>query len=181
MFDLYRYVKNFRKNTSGYTTIELLIAMQLAFLVISLAYTSYEFSQQFFKKWEQKSQLESHLAVCSKTLSTSLWQINQIISADQKSLLAIKTTGDTLRIQFAEEIYINYHLLTLTPFILRDSRIDYLLETPQDRGFILSWSNFDPDHFSNLKAIHLTIVLNFQEREYTLRIVSRLLHCEPVI
>ncbi len=181
MFDFHHRIKKFQKNNSGYTTIELLIAMQLSFLVISLAYTSYEFSQQFFKKWQQKSQLESQVAICSKTLSTSLWQINQVISSDLKNLCAIKTSGDTLRITFTEDIYINKNRLHLEPFTLVEGRIEYLVETPENDRFISARSEFYPDTQAHLKAIQITLLLNFQNQKYSLQIVSRVMNGESAI
>lgn len=181
MIDLFQCLKNFRESHSGYTTVELLIAMQLSFLVIGLAYTSYEFSQHFFKKWRQKSQLESHLAVCSKTLSTSLWQINQVIYSDRKNLWATKTTGDTLQINLTEVIYINKNHLHLEPFTLVEGQIEYLVETPENEGFISAQSEFHSGTFTHLKAIQITLLLNFQDQEYSLQIVSRVTNCESAI
>lgn len=93
----------------------------------------------------------------------------------------MKTKDDILRIKLTEGIYINKNSLHLEPFTLVESRIEYLVETPENDRFISTRSEFYPATLAHLKAIQITLLLNFQNQEYSLQIVSRVMNCETAI
>ena len=174
-------IKNFWHKNSGYTTIELLIAMQLTFMVIGLAYSSYLFSRNVLKKWQQKIRIESELAILSKTLSQRLWQIKQILQANATHILALEVSGDSMQLCLEDHLYINKDSMVISPLKFRRGKLSYFLLSGISGEIIQETGPIDLKDTSSIMAVQLELYLSFQEREYPLILCCRLLRIRPVI
>jgi hypothetical protein len=174
-------IKKFWWKNSGYTTIELLIAMQLTFMIIGLAYSSYLFSRNLVKKWQDKIAIEAQLAVLSKTLSQHLWQIRQILQADASHILALEISGDSLQLRLDEHLYINEDSLVISPLKLRKGKLIYFLPSGISGEIIQRSGQIDLQETSNIAAVQLELYLSYHDREYPFILCCRLLRIRPVI
>jgi hypothetical protein len=82
-----------KKASAGFTTVELLVALQIAFLVAGFVYGAYLMASRLATHWRQKIDLESAAMLCLHRLSEDIVKTNQIISADTTQLTLIDAAG----------------------------------------------------------------------------------------
>jgi len=181
MLSLKRKIKKFFWKNSGYTTIELLIAMQLTFMVIGLAYSSYLFSRNLVRKWQDKIGVEAQLAVLSKTLSEHFWQIRQILQADATHLLALEISGDSLQLLLNGQLYMNDNSLVIFPLKLKEGKLCYFLTFESSGEIIQRSGQIDSTETFSITAVQLELCLSGQDREYPFILCCRLPQSRLVI
>ena len=89
-------LKSALTDSKGYTIIELLIAIQLAFLVISLVYVSYLFAIRLLNQWQERTDLEIKMASMSQVLSNIFHETDQILIAEKERLVLVTSKNDTI-------------------------------------------------------------------------------------
>jgi hypothetical protein len=57
------------EHSRGYTTVELMVAMSIAFVVVGFAYSAYFFSSRMVKTWRAKTECEDTAFVCMDRIS----------------------------------------------------------------------------------------------------------------
>jgi len=181
MVFLKQQLRRFWQHNSGYTTIELLIAMQLTFMIIGLAYSSYLFSRNLIIRWQEKIRIEGQLVVLSKTVSNHLWGIRQILQAKETEILAIKLSGDSLRLRLDEGVYINRDTLTISPLKIRGGKFIYFLRSEWPDDLVQSTESIYPEDLTNIAAIRVELSFNRKGKEYPFILFCRLLRIQPVI
>lgn len=88
---------------SGYTVVELLIAMQLAFLVIVFAFWGFGFTTKILNRWSSDNQAAMQKTLTNRALLYSLDKIREIKVAQPHYLEAITTAGDKLVISLSDD------------------------------------------------------------------------------
>jgi type II secretory pathway component PulJ len=78
-----------KKNAAGFTTIELLVALQIAFLVAGFVYGAYLMASRLAARWQHKVDLESAAVLCVHPLIEDVVEAKQIISAHATELILI--------------------------------------------------------------------------------------------
>jgi type II secretory pathway component PulJ len=78
-----------KKNTAGFTTVELLVALQIAFLVAGFIYGAYLLASQLAARWQHKVDLENAAVLCLHPLTEEVVKAKQIMSADAARLTFI--------------------------------------------------------------------------------------------
>ena len=169
------------QQNSGYTTIELLIAMQLTLLIIALAYSSYLFSRNLISRWQEKIRIDEQLAVLSKTMSIHLWSIREIQEANESEILVTKFSGDNLRLRLDKAVYINQDSLSIRPLKIRDGKFTYFLRADHSNEIIQSDEPINSPDLSEIAAVQLELSLYRRNQEYPFRVFCRLLRIQPVL
>ncbi|MGH1363648.1 MAG: PilW family protein [Calditrichia bacterium] len=112
------------RNEKGYTLIELLIAMQLAMMIIGLAVWGYGFTTKVLNKWQQNVVSQIELIRLENSIRIPLNRILIIKQADERFLAGQTCDGskiiikhDTSSLQFNSKVItgikkhrIRYHL-----------------------------------------------------------------------
>lgn len=88
------------RSESGFTTVELMIALTLAFVLAGFVYAASHFPHRLFVQWQERAQIESAAWLCVQTLQKDLLHAKQIIVAEPQ----------TLALRSAEQQTISYHL-----------------------------------------------------------------------
>ncbi len=83
-----------RASNAGFTLTELLVAMQLVFLVAALAFGVWHFGLQWSQKWRQKVALENAALVCSAALANDLLKTAVIETAKNAEITVIDADGE---------------------------------------------------------------------------------------
>lgn len=82
-----------KKSEAGFTTTELLIAIQLTFLLIGFLYAGYSFSLRLSKTWRDRMALENAAAVCMRAMVHDIRQAATILRARDKELALLTDSG----------------------------------------------------------------------------------------
>lgn len=90
-----------RKSAAGFTTVELLVAMQIALLLAGFIYGVYFFSAKLFAAWRHQVELENTAQLCMRALTQEILHAPQIIAAND-STLALKNQRDQV-VTFARQ------------------------------------------------------------------------------
>ncbi|MGH7600505.1 MAG: hypothetical protein ACREOI_29470 [bacterium] len=92
-----------RKVSAGFTTVELLVALQIAFLVAGFVYGAYLMASQLATRWRQKVDLESAAMLCLKPLTEDVVKANQLISAHTIELTLIDDESRQITYRFEND------------------------------------------------------------------------------
>ena len=84
-----------RKSEVGFTTVELIVAIQIAFLLAGFVYAAFYFSSQLFGEWREKSELENAAFLCARSLQQDILHASQILTAGDREL-TLRTMSDQL-------------------------------------------------------------------------------------
>lgn len=82
-----------RKPAAGFTTVELLIAMQMALLLAGFVYAAYFFAARLAANWRQKIALENAAPLCMRTLAQEILLAQQIMAASDTVLVLKSPRG----------------------------------------------------------------------------------------
>jgi type II secretory pathway component PulJ len=78
-----------KNHAAGFTTVELLVALQIAFLVAGFVYAAYLMASRLAGHWRQKVDLESAAMLCLHPLTEEVVQAKQIMNAHATELILI--------------------------------------------------------------------------------------------
>lgn len=162
------------RRAAGFTTIELIIAIQLSFFVISLAYIGYLFSTKLFNKWQEKIRFETNLAQVSSALSRSLDQLQAINTGTETGISGTKITGDSLQIRLNEHAWINHRLAGDAAYPLQSGQIEYLFPDPDDPATLTGDVDAPGKNFNIVQAVRIRLKYLKNGRQYSLEILTRL-------
>ncbi len=177
------YIKSFNlsiwKSQSGFTAIELLIAIQLSLFVISIGYISYLFSIKLVNKWQEKVVTENSTAQISSTLTKAVDQIQEILIATDKMLLALDQDQDTVSISLDEGITYNSRNLGEGIFEFKHGRLKYYCYA--ENSFTIKPRLIKTHDPKKIKVIELDLIFERENKEYRCNIMGRLIRKSPKI
>ena len=113
------------KKNHGFTTVELLVAIALSFILISVIYSAYHFSFRYPKIWNTKITLENTALLCMKRFSRDLLSAKQISTREMEEIILTMETGPpvTYHIEndrlFRNDILLNEDNVRLLNFHLK--------------------------------------------------------------
>lgn len=113
------------RHETGYTTIELLIAIQISFLTMSLCYFSYLIILKFSRQWEQKQQMEYQLSEMVNQIDWEFNRISDISMAKTGELQGIDRELNLLHWCFRDNLYINNRSFFQEPLYFRHGSFFY--------------------------------------------------------
>jgi len=76
-----------RRAVAGFTTVELLIAMQITLLLAGFIYAAYFFSAKLSATRRHKVELENTAQLCMRTLTQEILHAQQIVAANDSGLV----------------------------------------------------------------------------------------------
>ncbi|MCI0693275.1 hypothetical protein L0337_14880 [candidate division KSB1 bacterium] len=155
-----------KKNEAGFTTVELLVALQIAFLVAGFVYAAYLMASQLATRWRQKFDLEGAAMLCLHPLTEEVVKANQIISANATELTLIDDENRQIAYSFENNRLhrnqrpVSSHQAQVLALQFRYARIDTAKTTWQTQSKPLVY--FQPrtakDH-ANIALVEVEIVL----------------------
>ncbi len=155
-----------KKNAAGFTTVELLVALQIAFLVAGFVYAAYLMASQLATRWRQKVDLESAAVLYVHPLIEGVVKANQIISARATELTLSDDENRQITYRFESHgLYrnqqpISSHQAQVIALQFRYARIDTAEVTWRNSSKPLAY--FQPktaeDH-ANIALVEMEMVL----------------------
>jgi len=168
-----RIYQNLKSNQQGFTTFELIVAIQLSLLVIGLIYISFIFAAKLANKWQDKVYVENNLSLLSLTLSKSLDVVETIYVAETNELRGSKQNGDSLHIYLSDYVFLSGEVMGDPTFHLKSGRISYLLPSEDDPSGLITASSVGGLQLDAIRIIHLQLLLERDKKQYPLEVVSR--------
>lgn len=165
--------KNLFFNQSGFTTIELIIAIQLSIIITSLVYVSYLFVTNLLEKWQSKIQIENQLNMISTSITKNVAGISQIISASNKIMIAIKSNGDTVKYNLSSEFTLNNKILNSGILKFDQGDISYFFHQTEAKGNVQKRAWVNPKERDLITGIQFSLRLNYKKKSYPLTILTR--------
>jgi Tfp pilus assembly protein PilE len=112
-FAVYCLLPMMKNNAAGFTTVELLVALQIAFLVAGFVYAAYLTASQLATRWRQKVDLESAAMLCLHPMIEEIVKAKQIMSADATELTLLNYENRQLEYRFENyRLYRNQQPIT---------------------------------------------------------------------
>ncbi len=112
-----------RKSEAGFTTVELIVAIQIAFLLAGFVYAVFFFSSKLFGEWREKNELENAAFLCSRRLQQDILDASQILTAREREL-SLRTMNDQpVTYELEGRHLIRNHL----PLLSSEVRVDSLV------------------------------------------------------
>jgi hypothetical protein len=112
-----------RKNEAGFTTVELIVTIQIAFLLAGFVYAVFYFSSRFFGEWREKSELENAAFLCARSLQHDVLHTSNIVAAGDR-VLRLRTISDRL---VTYELESQRLMREHRPLLSSDVRVDSLV------------------------------------------------------
>lgn len=163
---------SFIGDKSGFTAIELLIAIQLSFIVISFGYVSYLFSAKLVHKWQEKVLVENSVARVSQTVSRAVDQIHEVVIARDKYLVAITHQHDTLSMSVEEGLVFNSKNLVKGIFQFEHGMFKYFHST--ENPYTAQHQLTETRDCEKIDIIELDLVFKRANNTYRYTVRSRL-------
>ncbi len=160
------------QDEGGYTIIEVLVAIQLTFIVISFIYVSYLFTTKLINKWQEKVETEEYLTMVSNVLSRQLMDITQIYQANRHYVAAKTVEKDTLELSIAHGLRLNGLNLGNDKFEIKEGEIIYYSKVGLQ---IYKQENLGAGDLKDIKGVEIRLTVIRNKKEHTIHILERLL------
>lgn len=125
------------KNDSGYTLLELMIAMQLTLLVLGLTIWGYGYTTKLLHKWQTSTARQIDASQYERALEITINRIHSIHQANTDMLSGTSKDGSEIQIrQFESYLLINtkrllkVHKVNFRYILLRNGEIAELNQVP---------------------------------------------------
>jgi hypothetical protein len=169
-------IKQNNNNQSGYTVIEILIAMQLSFITFSIIYLNYTFINYYMVRLESRITDEIEYTNLSHNLTKQLTEIREVLWADPHMVTFLKSSNDTLRLQ------INGQLLMNGKNVFETSRLEGNFNYYISIGTRGNWTrNPTFREMKYIRAIQLSLEITKNSSKSRLKMTIRLLKRKPQI
>lgn len=156
---------------SGFTLVEVLIALQLTLLIVSMAYTVYHFGSSLRHRYERKLAVERELSQVSHALSHALSQVRTVQKLSPREFRAMGSNGRPLHIRLEEQVYINGEQFGSGLLTLHEGRIS----VPGTAGDTFPLAPYAPKiSRPQRQGISLTLIFRDDEALYPLNLTVRL-------
>lgn len=163
-----RQTPNRASGDSGFTIVEVLIALQLSLLIVSMAYTVYRFGSILHHRYERKLAVERELSQVSRSLSRALSRVRTVQKLAPREFRAMGSDGRPLHIRLEEQVFLNGERLGSGLMILHGGSISGL----GAEGAVLSPA--PPGRsLTALRGISLALVFRDGEALYPLNLAVR--------
>ncbi len=156
-----------RNNQNGYSLVEVLIAMQLFAIVITLSYTIYLYSIQFMGRWEQNNDLTNSHVLLERALDSKFNSIKRITEISENGMMLDCGNNRLERLVWNDNSFIiNYKkpasqdvtlsLKSLNYFTMKDNAIQPVIFSELDKD---GDKKLLADELKYIKAIEISIEL----------------------
>lgn len=93
-----------QKKEKGFTIIELLVAMTVTGILISVVYMTYHFSLRHLRMWEKLSVLERDSSIIAQQLERDILESQKVEYINPSEWVIVSLNGKEIRYQFRENI-----------------------------------------------------------------------------
>jgi prepilin-type N-terminal cleavage/methylation domain-containing protein len=169
-------IKQFHQDESGYTLIELLIALQLSAIIIGIIYMNYQFIQNYLVRMEERINFEIRCAAISDIITKQLTETREVVRAESKLLSLITHSEDSVIIQIKDELIINRNNL-LEGYRI-EGKFNYYFISGEKRYWT---SHPNPRKISQLRAVKVVLKITRKNSIKRLDVTCRLLKRKPII
>lgn len=94
-----------KNNQNGYTLIEILVAIQIFAVVLTMAYTIYLYSIKFMGRWEQNNDLVSTQVILERALDSKFNALKRISEIADSSMLIDCGNNRLERLEWADKSF----------------------------------------------------------------------------
>lgn len=161
------------KNKQGYTLVELMIAIQLTFLIVGFVYYSFLSSQQLLKSWQNRYRTENDIAMISQLCSKLLSELHIIQVAEKHKLSGLNLQGEFMELSLNENFKYNDNEILFQCLKVQKGHFIYTLENPEDRGLLISKQNVTPAEIPFIIGLELKLIVESEHRKLTIKIFNR--------
>lgn len=142
------------KDTRGFTAVELLVAITVTGVIVSLGFKGYRFFQQNFLRWQQRVVLEENSRRIMKAITLELQNLRRIVKAERHSLSFINEKRKRVIYSFeAWAVYKNGR--TLLPAEIQAERLEFEYYPAEVEHRYFDFLG-DPERVSKIR-IHLVL------------------------
>ena len=140
-----------RKSNKGYTLVELIIAIQLFFIILSFAYTIYLFGYKFLFNWEEKNTLISDELQIKRVLLNELSKAKGINMISINTIEYINPNYSTNKIEYHEnKLFLNQRRLNHIKINVISFQFN-ILHKINDKLDLIPLSQLDMNHDNHLQ------------------------------
>lgn len=118
-----------RGNERGFSTIELIVAIQLGLFVIGMAYLAYLLAINLAGRWEEKTRAETQMALISTTLTHSMDRVVQVHRAEPDEFQAETRGGNSLHLRIGRYLVLNGQIVGDSSVVVKSGELRYLIST----------------------------------------------------
>lgn len=148
--------------SSGYTLFELIVALQMAFIIIGMIYLAYGLFQQQVGKWQAKINREAALSQLSHGLTLTLDPAEKVLLAMPNKIITQSAEGDSITIELKDNIYINQRPLIETDWIsLEKGHFSFYDKNLSENEFFPGQA-ITPEKFDQIRALTVNLQLSTQ-------------------
>ncbi len=157
-----RKIRGLLQETSGYTLFELIVALQLAFIIIGMIYLAYGLFQQQMERWQAKINREAAFSQFSHVLTLTFDPAEKILLATPDKFIAQSAEGDSITIELRDNIYINQRPLLEAGWIsLEKGHFSFYDKNLSEKEFFPGQA-ITPDKFDQIRALTVNLQLSTQ-------------------
>lgn len=151
-----------KKSKTGFTTVELMIAISISFTIISLIYSVYFFSIRISRSWREKIKLEHIALICMDRLTRDIVNASEIqtMGHNKLALLLNDNRNIVYRIQnndlYRNSFCMNFHDIKIYNLSFRYIENESILENQHSSDVSLNPKNERNTSENPLIAVELT-------------------------
>ncbi len=154
------------KDTRGFTTVELLVAMTITGLVVGVSYKSYFFYQQNFVRWRERTGLEEASRRVMITLPNDIQTLRRILQAEDEAMTFMSQNRDIITYRFYKRnIFKNERPLLNKGFFVKKLQFRYFVSDG-------SWIEYGGD-VADIERVKIQLVLK-DKRETSFELISEI-------
>lgn len=160
-------------NRQGYTLIELIIAIQLTFLIVGLVSYSLQFSQRLLKIWQNSYRTENEIAMITQLCSKLLSELYIIQVGQTHFLSGIDQQGDSITLVLNKNFEYNNREILFQQLKVQQGQINYYIENSENHRFLVTKANLTPAEIPSLVGLELKLIVESEQRKFTIQIFNR--------
>lgn len=160
------------RQESGFTLIEMLIALQMGILIIGFAYLGFQFIGQYARHWQIQQQEEQQFALISTVISQVFDSYLTLDSLTESEIMGSRSSG-TLQLTFRPELAVNGKALLQPEFHLENYQLSFLLDSGINSLDLLGAGEISERNKHQLRGVALRMTVRHRRKTRVIRITSR--------
>lgn len=132
------------KSEQGYSLVELIVAIQILAIVITMIYSVYLIGYRYFGKWDRQNDLQNLTILIHKVLDRELHSLHRISKITSKQMEYFSDSTKKNSLKWTEEnIYLNNRKLAKNDIKVSEPEILFFIEDAQGQILIKKFSEMD--------------------------------------
>lgn len=155
-----------KRAQNGFTTVELLVALTLAFMLAGFVSAAVYFAQKLSTQWQERMQVEAAALLCVQALQKDLWRAQQIVQADSQTFTLLDAEQRVIAYEYrAPHLYRNETRVASFALEIASCKMRYFKLAPEDslgthdkEQFEIFWPRLSAD-LANIVLLEITLTL----------------------